>query len=71
MSETILNETELITVNGGAYSGPCIRYLIKRGDTLCRIAERFGTTVDTLVQLNNIANRNRIYAGRYLWVPQK
>ena len=38
-------------------------YTIQRGDTLSEIAERFGTTVDELVRLNNIADRDRIYEG--------
>ncbi len=66
-----LTEGQLIDINGGAYVGPCFVYTIKRGDTLTRIAERYGTTVNTLVQLNNIADKNRIYAGHKLLVPQR
>ena len=36
------------------------------GDTLFKIAVRFGTTVSTLQQLNNIWNANWIYAGQVL-----
>lgn len=43
-------------------------YTVKRGDTLCRIARRFGVTVSYLVKLNNIKNPNLIYAGQNLWV---
>lgn len=38
-------------------------YTIRKGDTLTRIANRFGTTVDALVKLNGIRDRNKIYAG--------
>lgn len=38
-------------------------YTIKSGDTLNAISERFGTDADTLAKLNNIENKNMIYAG--------
>ena len=45
-------------------------YIVMRGDTLRLLANRFGTTVDTLVSLNsNIVNFNLIYEGQRLTVP--
>lgn len=41
-------------------------YIVKYGDTLWSISRRFNTTVDKLVELNNIANRNLIYVGQKL-----
>ena len=41
-------------------------YIVKYGDTLWAISKRFNTTVDRLVALNNIANRNLIYVGEKL-----
>lgn len=38
-------------------------YTVKRGDTLSEIAVRYGTTVNQLVRLNNIANPNLIFPG--------
>ncbi len=67
----VLTEGQLVDINGGAYVGPCFVYTIKRGDTLSKIAARYGTTVSVLVQLNNIPNKNRIYAGHKLLIPQK
>lgn len=43
-----------------------IFYTIQRGDTLSEIANRYGTTVQELVDINNIANPNLIYAGQIL-----
>ena len=43
-------------------------YIVKYGDTLWAISRRFNTTVDELVALNNIANRNLIYVGQKLRV---
>ena len=39
-------------------------YTVVRGDTLSRIARKFGTTVAQLVAWNNIKNPNRIYVGQ-------
>lgn len=45
-------------------------YYVKKGDTLRKIAEKFGTTVDALLKLNpGITNPNRIYAGQAIKVP--
>lgn len=41
-------------------------YIVKYGDTLWAISRRFNTTVDKLVALNNIANRNLIHVGQKL-----
>ena len=41
-------------------------YIVKYGDTLWGISRRFNTTVERLVALNNIANRNLIYVGQKL-----
>ena len=65
----VLNESELTDVTGGAYVGPCIQYTVVKGDNLTKIASRYGTTVDTLVQLNHIKNRNKIYVGQVLLIP--
>lgn len=41
-------------------------YRVVAGDTLSEIALRYGTTVENLVRLNNIANPNLIYTGQLL-----
>ena len=38
-------------------------YVIQKGDSLSKIASKYGTTVYKLVQLNGISNPNKIYAG--------
>ncbi len=43
--------------------------IIKRGDTLSQLAIEYGTTVERLVELNNISNPNLIFAGNTLLVP--
>lgn len=44
-------------------------YTIQSGDTLGKLADRFGTTVEELARLNNIADPNRIFAGNTLNLP--
>jgi len=44
-------------------------YVVAPGDTLLGIANRFNTTVTTLLRLNAIANPNRIFWGQVLVVP--
>lgn len=43
-----------------------VNYKVKSGDTLSEIAQKFGTTVSKLAELNNIKNVNLIYAGQIL-----
>lgn len=44
-------------------------YIVRAGDTLYRIAIRNGTTVATLVALNNLSNPNRIFVGQTINLP--
>jgi LysM repeat protein len=44
-------------------------YTVVPGDSLSRIAVRFGTTIWYLASVNGIANVNRIYSGMHLFVP--
>jgi membrane-bound lytic murein transglycosylase D len=48
---------------------PDLFHTIRRGDTLSEIADRYDTTVSTLVTLNSLGNRNRIRAGQRLRLP--
>ena len=41
-------------------------YVVKKGDNLTNIAKRYNTTVDELIKLNNIKNKNLIYVGQKL-----
>lgn len=44
----------------------CDQYIVKRGDTLGDIANRFGTTWRRLASINEIANPNLIYPGQVI-----
>lgn len=45
------------------------RYTVVRGDTLNRIAQRFGVTLSAIVTRNNLSNPNLIYPGQNLVIP--
>ncbi|MEE8392488.1 MAG: LysM domain-containing protein, partial [Anaerolineae bacterium] len=44
-------------------------YTVQPGDTLSRIAWRFGITVQAIVQANGIVNPNQIFYGQVFWIP--
>lgn len=46
-----------------------ISYIVRSGDTLFSIAQRFGTNVETLMQLNNLSNSDEILVDQVLQVP--
>ena len=65
-----LSEEELKQVSGGVYQGACFIYVIEKGDTVSGIAERFGTDVKILCELNNIHRLSeQLYPGNKLLVP--
>ncbi len=44
-------------------------YVVRSGDTMGSIAARFGTTVGTLLRLNNLVNAELVVIGQTLLVP--
>jgi len=44
-------------------------YTVESGDTLAKIADKFGVTVDEIMELNKISNRNAIAVGEVLKIP--
>lgn len=44
-------------------------HVVQKGETLGRIARRYGTTVSRLVQLNGISNPNVIHVGQRIKLP--
>ncbi len=58
--------------NNNDNNGPEYRYhTIKAGDILWNIAQKYGTTVQKLVELNDIRDAYDLYIGRKLIVPVK
>jgi len=48
-----------------------IRYMVRSGDSLWRIAQRFGTTPDMIARRNRLSRKSIIKAGDMLWVPAR
>lgn len=46
-------------------------YIVKKGDNLSRIAKQYGTTVEKIVEINNIENPNIIYVGQKIKLPDE
>lgn len=47
------------------------QYVVKSGDTAYEIARKFGMNLDTLLAMNGLTRRSRIYPGQKLWVNGK
>lgn len=45
-------------------------YVIKKGDTLWNIAKQFGTTVEDIVKINGIENKEKIHPNEKIYIPK-
>lgn len=45
-------------------------HVVRPGETLFTIAQRYGVSVDEIVQVNHLANPNAIYVGQKLRIPR-
>lgn len=54
----------------GKSTAKATEYTVQSGDTLSGIAQKFNTTVDALVQLNNIKDRNIINTNQVLKITE-
>ncbi len=66
--ETLLASVTAMPV----YSPPTPEYgthVVRNGDTLGRIASRYGTSVESIMRANNLRSANKIWPGQRLKVP--
>jgi nucleoid-associated protein YgaU len=55
---------------GKDWGGACsAQHVVKRGDTLSKLARHYHTSVRDLAWINHIRNPNRIYVGQTLCIP--
>ena len=69
---TNINVMDEIQINGEReeqdYS--IILYIVKKGDTLWKIAKQYGSTVEDIVRTNGIEDENKISIGQKLFIPR-
>ncbi len=46
-----------------------VQYTVVPGDDLRKIATLYGTSIDAIVAMNGLTNRNLIYPGQVLCIP--
>lgn len=46
-----------------------VTYVVQPGDTLFRISQQYGVSIDAIAQANNISNREQIFSGQKLTIP--
>lgn len=49
-------------------AGP-ITYVVKKGDSIYKIAKKFGVTMQAIILGNNLRNPDLIYPGQVLYIP--
>lgn len=61
---------QVIRIKSGATLPTTVNYTVVQGDTLYKIAVRYGTTVAKLLELNpSIKDSNKIYTGQVIKLP--
>lgn len=70
--DTNLNIMDEIQTNGEreAEDYSIILYIVKKDDSLWKIAKKFGSTVEDIVRTNGIEDENKIYVGQKLYIPK-
>lgn len=70
ISEPVAFDTEPNAVaTSTAPAGDCTPYTVVEGDTLRKIAQLYNTTIQAIVDANQLADRNLIYVGQQLCIP--
>ena len=44
-------------------------YIVKKDDTLWKIAKRYGSTVEDIARANGIEDENKIFVGQKIFIP--
>jgi LysM repeat protein len=46
-----------------------VMHVVQRGETLYRIAQNYGVTMESIAGVNGLADISRIFVGQQLWIP--
>ncbi len=68
-AELIAQQFALVKLPDAAQSEGCVTYTVKKGDTLGKIANKYGLSVACIAEYNNISNPDLIVIGRELKIP--
>ena len=68
LTVTLTPLTALALPESAVFADGCTYHTVIAGETLTRLAARYGVTAWSLTQINNISNPNRIYAGQTLLI---
>ena len=62
--------TKQIDENKNIYKYSMVIYFVKPGDSLWKIAKKFGSTVSAIAEVNNIEQVDNISVGQQLFIPR-
>ena len=66
---SIIKKEGLNNYNGSTQSNNDINYIVKKGDTLSKIASKYGMSYQELADYNYIKDPNKIYPGQIIKIP--
>lgn len=65
----IIDEVEMLEENNNA-NPSMIVYIVKDGDTIWKIAKKYKTTMQEIINVNNLDNGDEIFIGEKLFIPR-
>lgn len=65
----IIDEIEMLEEENNANPSMVI-YIVKEGDTLWNIAKKYKTTMEDIINVNNLENPNMLSIGQKLFIPR-
>ncbi len=69
VNPNLIYPNQVLVIPASTPTTSTLRYTVQAGDTLYRIAAKYGVTVSAIVATNNIADPNLIYPGQELVIP--
>ena len=67
--ENVIGVDQVLNIPNGQYTSSGQSYTVQSGDTLGKIAARYGTTVEAIATLNGIQDANVIGVNQVLILP--